>query len=711
MNPFPQLAPLLNPRSVAVVGASDRPGSAGRLVLENLRQLAYPGLACAVHPRHREVAGFACYPHLQALPSAVDMVAVLVGAGQVMPVLRSAAELGVRAAWVLASGFAEAGPEGAALQQELIDLCRECGLLLCGPNCVGLANLPDRCATYSVALSPAIRSGGVSAVVQSGAVCLGLANAGRLPFRYLVSSGNEAVLDSADYISYMASDPQTEVILAFLEGIRRPAQFAAAVRSASDAAKPVLVVKVGRSELARRTVQAHTGSLAGSDAVCDAFFRRLGVIRLDTLDELVESTTLFLACPLPEGEGVGLLSLSGGQIGLIADLGQELGVSFPPLSDGAKQALAQILPPFAPLANPLDAWGSGDMERVYPACLEVVSAEEQVHLVAVSRDTPPAVAEREVEQSLAVARAAVRARQVTGKPVLLYSNLSTGFHPKVLEALSSGPAPVPYLQGSRETLRAIQAMLAYARFRRRDPVATAGCPSPPDLAAWRDRLGPGAAPLRPDEGVRLLAAYGVPSSPQELARSAEEAVEAAERIGYPVAVKLAAVEIQHKTDVGGVRLGLPDASAVADAFHQVMASAGRCCPQVVPEGVMVQAMVRQGVEVILGLLRDPEFGPVVVFGSGGVLVELLQDSAVGLAPLSAADALAMVRQTRGARLLEGFRGRPPSDVEALVDSLVRLSQLGADLGDRLAALEVNPLIVLPRGQGVSAVDLLVEARP
>ena len=706
VNTFRDLTPLLNPRAVAIVGASERPGSAGRLVLENLQQLGYKGRVYAVHPRHDEVLGVPCYPDLQSLPGPVDSVAILLGADKVPRILEQVADMGAGAAWVLAAGYGEAGPEGEALEAELGRIAEESGLLVCGPNCIGVANLVDGAATYSVALSPETHAGGVSAVVQSGAICLGLANSARFGFRYLISSGNETVLDSADYIGYLAHDPSTRVILAFLEGIRRPEKFVAAAEAAARNGKPILAVKVGRSEIARRTLQAHTGSLAGSDRVMDAAFERLGVMRLDTLDELMEAAELFDNCPLPRGDGVGLLSLSGGQIGLIADLAQDLGLDFPSLSAEAEAALAGILPPFSAIANPLDAWGSGDLEATYPACVEVVSQEEQFDLLAVSRDTPVDVAEREVEQSLAVAKAAVKAAHGTGKPVLLFSNLCAGFEPQVRDVLGEGG--VPYLQGTRETLRAIQAFLRYGEFqRRRTDVVETGCPSPASLPWWRKRLGEG--PLSEVEGRRLLADYGIRGPEERVAGTGQAAAAAARAIGFPVVLKILSADIQHKTEIGGVRVGLKDDEAVRLAFEEVMVVARECHPKADLEGVLIQEMVSDdAVEVIVGVLQDADFGPVVVFGSGGILVELVKDSALRLPALSHGDALEMIGETHAARLLAGFRGKPAADVDALVDALVRVSQLAVDLGDGIAALDINPLMVLPEGEGVQAVDTLVE---
>ena len=430
---FRDLSPLLNPASIAVIGASERPGSAGRLVMENLKQLGYKGKIYPVNPKQTTLMGMQCYPSIEAITEPVDMMAVLIGAGNVISTLQSGVARGVKAAWVLASGFAESGPEGKQRQEELIQFADQSGMLVCGPNCVGVANILDGCATYSVALSPKMRAGGVSAVMQSGAICMGLANAARFGFRYLISIGNAAVLDGSDYIGYLVNDPQTKVIVAFLEGIRNPGKFEAAAKAAAEAGKPLLVVKAGRSEKAQKAVQAHTGSLAGSDVVLDAVFKRYGVVRLNDLDELVEAAELFSHCPVPQNDGIGMLSLSGGQIGLVADVAQGMKLNFPPLSERAIEGLKAVLPPYNSIENPLDAWGSGDLEHTYPGCVEVLAQEETIGLIAMTRDTPPGVAAREVEQSMRIAEAAIKAKESTGKPMLVFSTISAGFEARVVE--------------------------------------------------------------------------------------------------------------------------------------------------------------------------------------------------------------------------------------------------------------------------------------
>jgi acyl-CoA synthetase (NDP forming) len=706
--PFRDLSPLLNPRSIAVVGASEKPGSAGRLVLENLKQLNYPGKVYAVNPGQESVMGFPCFADLRSLPEPVEMAAVLLGADKVLPALKAGVGNGLKAAWVLASGFAEAGPEGQARQAELARFAAETGCLVCGPNCVGVFNLPDRFAAYSVALSPATGAGCVSAVLQSGAIAMGLANSARIGFRYLISSGNEAVLDCADYLGYLVNDPGTKVLVAFVEGIRHSEAFIAAAQAASQAGKPILLIKVGKSETARRTVQAHTGSLAGSDAVLDEVFRRYGVVRLDSLDELTEAIELFLTCPLPQSDGVGLLSLSGGQIGLIADLAQGSSLRFPPFTEAGCAALSQVLPPYSPIANPLDAWGSGDLERTYPECVAMVAREPQISLVAAARDTSPAVAQREVDQSLQVARALIKARRETGKPVVMFSNVSTGFQKDVHELLEAGG--VPYLQGTTETLQALQAFENYAAYRRNlEKMEPVGTNSPASLTRWKARLQGMKGALSEVEGRLLLADYGIRGPREQVAGNETEACLAAERIGFPVVLKIISPDIRHKTEVGGVKVGLENQEMVARAFGEVVKSARSHRPHAKLEGVIVQEMIpASAVEVIVGILRDREFGPVLVYGSGGVLVELIRDSVLRLPPLSRAEALRMIEVTRGVKLLRGFRGSLPADVDALATAVVAISQLAVDLADHIAALDINPLMVLPEGQGVCAVDVLVE---
>jgi acyl-CoA synthetase (NDP forming) len=461
------LNPLLKPKSIAVVGASEKFG-AGSLVIDNLRTLGFQGEIIPINPRYKELFGCPCYPSLSAVPPRVqiDCVAILLGYQQVNPVLEEAGRKRIHGAWAFASGFAETGPEGARLQEELKRICAANEIHFCGPNCVGYANLQDQVGAYSAPISPTLRKGGVSAVAQSGSVILALANSNRgIGFNYLISSGNEAVVDLTDYLEYLLEDKRTEVIITFIETIRRPEAFIKSCNRAAEIGKPIIAVKVGKSEIARQVALSHTGALTGADGVQDALFKKLGVIRVDDLDQLLETAEAFARCRkrLPKGNGVGAIAVSGGEIGLISDLAEGLSFRFAPLSSKAKEELRKRLPSFTAIGNPLDGWGSGDLVETYPACLEVLANEDDVDLIVVSQDSPPGMAQKQVNQYADVARAAVRAAD-SGKPVVAISHVSGGLDSTIRGILEQGS--IPFLQGTREGLLAIHHLIEYARFQK-----------------------------------------------------------------------------------------------------------------------------------------------------------------------------------------------------------------------------------------------------
>ena len=673
------LDPLLKPRSIAVVGASEKSG-AGSIVLDNLRRLGFPGRVYPINPKYDELCGWRCYDQLAAVPDHIDLVATLVSAGRALPVLAEAVRLGAGSAWILASGFGEAGPEGAALQAELVRFSRTHDFPVCGPNCVGFANLHAQAAGYSVALPTDISKGHVGAIVQSGAVCLGIANSNRgLGFSTLISSGNEAVLDNADYISYLVDDPETRVILAFIEGFKSPARFELAAERARLTHKPLLVVKVGRSEVAQRATLAHTGSLAGSDAVHDAMFRRHGVVRLDNLDELLEAAELFLKAPMPAGNGVAFLTLSGGQIGLIGDQMQGLGLCLPELSDRAKSALAKVLPSFSAIGNPLDAWGAGNFEETYPACMHILAGEPAIDLIAISRDSSPGIAPQEIRQSKVIIDAAAEMVAVSGKPMVVFSNIANGIDPAVKR--HADDLGLPILQGTRASLRAIQELHRYAEIQRCFPRSVGARPvSAQAVDELRLELTGQPTTLTENVAKRFLVAYGIRATHEVVARSAEEAVSLASEFQGPVALKIVSPDIPHKTDAGCVLLNLEGGNDISNGFATVLRNAITYRSDAKIEGVLVQEMApKDAVEVIIGSNYDPEFGPVVVFGLGGIFVELLKESSLRMAPVSSDEAIEMIESTRGAAILRGHRGRPQADVAALADSICRLSHLAYDL--------------------------------
>ena len=705
------LSKLFNPKSIAVVGASERFGP-GSLVIENLSTLGYQGKIIPINPRYKTIQGLACYPSLLEVPEEekIDSIAILLGYQQIIPVLEQAAQRGIRGAWAFASGFAETGEEGVQIQEALRKLCLERNILFCGPNCVGYANLHGRVGMYSAQISPTLKKGRVSAIAQSGSVILALANSNRgVGFNLLISSGNEAVLDAADYLAYLLEDENTGVIITFLESIRRPDTFIQVCERAAELCKPIIMVKVGRSEMAQGAALTHTGALTGSDRVHDALFKKLGVIRVEDLDQLLETAEVFVRCQnrLPQGNGVGLITVSGGEIGLIGDLTERLSFSFPSLSVESQKELKKRLPPFTPISNPLDAWGSGDLAETYPACLEILGKEEGMDLIAISQDSPPGMAEKQVKQYTAVAKAAVRAAS-SGKPIIAFSHISGGLDPTIKRILDQGN--IPFLQGTRESLLAIHHLVEYAHFlRRRNTHDKSWGQSPRDLKViMQNRKG--ERRILPDgQAKEILRAYGIQVTKEILTKTVDQALETARQLGYPVVLKGQSPQIPHKTEAGLVRLNVRDEDELRISFDGIMRNARTHHPKAMMEGILIQEMIpAEAVEVIVGISRDVSFGPVIVFGLGGIWVELLKDTTLRLPPLNREDARSMISGIKGKSLLEGFRGREPADIDSLVQVLIQVGRMAVDLKEVIISLDLNPLMVLSGGKGVRAVDVVME---
>ena len=707
------LSPLLRPKSIAVVGASEKFG-AGSLVIENLRALGFRGNIIPVNPGYTEVLGLTCYPSLVEVPPqiGIDCVAIVLGSGRILPVLKQAALRQIRGAWAFASGFAEIGADGAVLQAELKNFCETNDIRFCGPNCVGYVNLHDRVGTFSAPVSPTLQKGNIGAVVQSGSVALALANSNRgIGFSTIVSSGNEAVLDTVDYMQHFLDDPDTQVITCFLEGIRRPEAFKACCLRAAQVGKPVIVVKVGRSEMARKTVVSHTGALAGADEVHDTFFRKYGVIRVDDLDQLLETAALLSRCKdrLPRGNRIGMVTVSGGEIGLIGDTSKAFSFEYPPLSEGARKKLRQKLPAYTTIANPLDAWGSGDLKNSYPACLDVLAGENHIDLIAVSQDSPPGMSDKQVTQYSDVARAAVKCAR-GDKPVVVFSHVSGGLDRVIKGILDDGG--VPFLQGTRESLAAIDHLINYSEFRRRTPNRSRYGISPENLDSLKNAYKKKSGVLTYAESKALIEAYGIRMPESALTSSADEAATAAAAIGYPVVMKGQSPQVPHKTEAGLVQVNIENEKILRETYLSIARNIERFDPEARLEGVLIQEMIpSEGVETIVGISSDPVFGAVVVFGLGGIFVELLKDSRLQLPPVSRREARMMVAELKGAKLLEGYRGKSRADVEALITAILQVGQLAEDFSGLITALDLNPLMVLPEGRGTVAADILVEMSP
>ena len=687
---------LMNPRSIAVVGASEREDAIGTRVIKNLRLMGYRGRIHPVNPRYGEIAGLACFPSLAAIPECPDAAFLAVPAAQGPALMEEAAARGIRAVFINANGYADGGAEGAALQRRIEAVAKGHGIALAGPNNLGLVNVHDRAAIWTPRYMGEIRPGPLALVSQSGSIALAFAeDERRIGFAYLVTTGNEAVLGVADYLGHFARDARVGVILLYLETIRNPTTFAAAACEAIRHGKRIVALKLGSSEDGRALVQAHTGSLAGEDRLYDAFFKKLGIHRVRDLDEMLETAVMLAAYPTPPpAADFVAVTLSGGEAALIADVGHELGIGFAPLSAATIARLRPAFPPYATIRNPLDAWGLGFTPERFKAVLEALCADPATGTIAFSVDAPGAGG-GDVPYACIMAEACVAAARASGKRLVFFNNVTgTGPNGEVRAILDR--AGIPFLSGIRNALAAIGHYL-------RTPAPRAGIRLAAVPATWSEAVLGGSEVAR----FRLLAEVGLPMAECVPVASAAAAVEAAARLGYPVVLKGSAQEFLHKSERGLVRLGLGDRAEVAAAYDAVAAVLAKALAPSTPREIYLQRMAGPGIELILGVRNEPGFGSFVVAGIGGIFVEVIDRASLRLGPVDEAEALAMLCETPVGRLLAGARGKGPYDAAAAARALASLSRLGAATVGQLASLEINPLIVHETG-GIG-VDVLVEA--
>ncbi|MDQ7800777.1 MAG: GNAT family N-acetyltransferase [Armatimonadota bacterium] len=697
------LRPFFHPRGVAVVGASRRRGTIGGEIFHNLLQYGFEGPVYPVNPHAEVVQSVVSYPTVEAIPGPVDLAVVVVPAEQVVEVAWQCARKGVRALVVISAGFAEAGEEGRARQEELLRVCRATGMRLIGPNCMGIVNTDPGVrlnATFAPVLPPPGRVGFLS---QSGALGLAVmeyANQLGLGLSTFVSVGNKADVSGNDLLNYWDDDPNTDVILLYLESFGNPRKFSRIARRVSRR-KPIVAVKSGRTGSGLRATASHTGALvAASDATVDALFRQAGVIRTDSLEEMFDVAVLLANQPVPAGPRVAIVTNAGGPGILCADACEAEGLVVPVLSPATQEKLRTFLPAHAAVSNPVDLVASAPAEH-YREAVAAVGADPNVDAVVVIF-VPPLVTQAED-----VAQAIVEgvARWTDHKPVLTVFMSARG----VPELLRRSHLRIPSYAFPESAARALAHAVRYGQWRRR-PAEPAARPvdarRDEALALVATAVERGAGWLAPAEVEALLRCYGVLLVAQRFALTPEEAGELAERFGGPVALKVVAPGVVHKTEVGGVLLDLRGRQEVERAAREMLARVSSAGYRV--EGFVVQEMAPPGLEMIVGVASDRHFGPVVACGAGGVLVELLRDVSLRLAPLTRTDASEMVRELRTFPLLQGYRGSPPCDVEALEDLLVRVGALADDI-PQVVELDLNPVRVYR--QGLRVLDARVRVEP
>lgn len=694
---------MLNPKSIAVVGATPRMQYGGRFLNAALkakdRVAVYP-----VNPRYDEIMGVKSYPSITDLPETPDLVGVVVPYHQVLDILKESHAKGTRAAIVISAGFSERDVDDRRdLQGEIGAFARESGLRICGPNCLGVANVQaDLWPTASSRGSDGL-SGPIGLICQSGASAFGpfLTRAVEegIGLSHIISTGNEADLDFCDFARYLLDQDSVKVIAGFVEGFKDARKLVAVAELAAERGKPIVLIKIGRSDLGSRAARSHTAALTGADALYDEVFAQYGITRVQDYDELLEVSQLLAHTTKPVQPGVAVVSHSGGISSLTADMCGQAGLDLPPLTDTARDGINGVLKGFGWAANPSDVTGFANSDS-FPEIMAYMSEQPHIGTLVVAS----AGADPQAEQVIAQ-----RDKSDRGLAFLWTGTRSaTAGLPK----LKAAQIPVFYVPD--KLAFGVCALLNYHQWRDRRQAAgfgRAAAMTPSQEQAAAALAARGRVAFSEHESKELIAAWGIPITREATAASAEAAVAAAETLGYPVALKADSPDILHKTEAGVIRLGLTEAAQVRAAYADIMSNAAAAAPAgAAINGALVQEMVAGGVEVIIGVSYDAQLGPTLLFGVGGVMVEVYNDVALRLCPITRSEALEMINQVKGSRLLHGFRGTPAADIDALAAVLVSVSQLAVNLEGTLAELDINPLMVLPAGQGIKAADALAVFR-
>jgi len=698
---------MLHPRNIVLVGATDKPGNYAERIWNNLIKYQYKGGLFPINSRRETIWGVPCYKDFASLPEKPDHVLVLVPARFAVQVIRDAAAAGARSATIVTSGFSELqDAESQRLAVELQKAVRETGLAVTGPNCLGnlsagenlFTNIDDRIVT--------MEAGPVAIAGQSGAIVMAIRQALEdrgVGVGYMVTTGNETGLETPDLMAYFAADPSVRVIVVYLEGVRNTKVFREACKAARAAGKPVIALKLGASEGGRAAAMAHTGALAGSIQTFDAISTREGVIRVRGLDELIETTECFVHADPPKSNRLAAVSLSGGKRGLLIDAFDSAGLNFAPLSASATEKLARMLGPGSIVGNPLDAGFAAVVDpSVYMQSIKIFIDDPDTDIVIIDSELPKAPHELR-ERNLRIVNDMAGA---ASKPVVYISAMSIGFT-EFTKGLRKSLPNIAVMQGLDRAVGAIRSLIDYASLRKVVPeIASSSKASARAVLEKTLKSANGAAALDEVASKKLLRAYGIPVSREEIAQTAAEAVTIARKIGFPIVAKVVSADILHKSDIGGVVLNINSAAEVKKAFNDITARVKKLKNKPKLEGILIAQQVKADLELVVGASLDAEMGPVVLFGTGGVDIELMKDVALAGAPLDADEAKQLIGKTKAGVKMKGYRGKPALHEASAVKALVGLSNLMADAGSRIASIDVNPFLINSK-VGVAVDGLIV----
>lgn len=700
---FADLAAFFSPRRVAIIGATENQGKFGGRCVKRLLDFGFAGDFYPINPARSHIFDRPCYPTIRDVPERPDHVGIVLPAADVPKAVEQCTEMGVPFATVFSAGFSETGTdEGRALERRVVDIARAGGLRLMGPNCNGMINFVDGFALTSTAVIEGVRppAGDIAIASQSGGAgqvnIMWRAQQAGLDVSYQVSCGNDADLDLLDYIAFMVEDPRTRVVLVLAEKIADGARLAVVAQRAAELDKPIVVVKVGRTEAGSRTAASHTGAITGADDVCDAAFRQLGIVRVDDTCELYEIAMMLRRRRRPSGPGIAATSLSGGNLVLAADLGASLGLEWPQYTEATQSRVAEVVPGFAGVANPTDLTAAAvGKEGTFARALDAIAADPAVHTLV------PLLTFASASDIQSVAELSARIDKPTA---ILWTGRCTN-DDALTPAKLVAEGHAVYRDGL-PCMKAIRRTFDYAAMRERLARGVPQRPSDIDADKARTALLGVDGVLNEAASKALLTCYGLPVTREKLVRDAADAAVFASEIDGPVALKIQSSDIPHKTEAGALRLGVQGEEAVCRGFEEVMAAARSYRPDARIDGVLVQEMVTEGHEMLLGISRDPVFGPVLAVGFGGIFAEVVKDVSIRLPPVDKTMADEMLRELRTFPLLEGARGQPPADVGALTDCIVRLSWLATDHAGLIREFDINPLKVGPQGRGTRVVDAL-----
>ena len=692
---------LLRPTAIAIIGASRTPGKVGHEVVANLVDSRYAGDIVPINPSATEILDLACYPDLPTYGKTIDLSIISIPTPLVKQAVEASIKAGAKAIVTITAGFKEVGESGAALEREIATLCKSRGVALLGPNCLGLINAHhDMNASFAKQMP---QRGGISVISQSGALCTAIldwAAARHLGLSKLISMGNKADLSETDFLNAFAHDDETTVIVGYLESVDSGDAFIKAAEAAASR-KPVIIFKAGVTSAGVKAASSHTGSLAGADIAYGAAFKRSGIIRAETFEAMFDYSTAFAMQPLPKGDRVAIITNAGGPGIMAADAVEQCGLTVQPLAGGTATALAEKLPAAASVGNPIDVLGDADPERYVMA---VKAAQDDDDIDAIIVILTPQAMTLPAETARAIAEC-----NRNEKPILVSFMGGSDVMPGRDELVAHS---LPDYESPNRAVSALKAMVDYATWLARPPRVVTRFPVNRrrveriinrHVKTGQFQVGEAAA-------KDILRAYGFSVPLGDLAINAEHAIETADKIGYPVAMKIASPDVIHKSDMGGVKLNLGSSEAVRDAYDLMMMRIREKVPHARIDGVYVEKMCAKGREVILGMTRDPQFGPMLMFGLGGIFVEVMKDVTFHIAPIAAAEARQMLEGTKSYALLKGVRGQRSVDLDAIAESLQRISQLVTDFPE-IEEMDINPFMVGEVGKISVAADARITLKP